>query len=189
MDPIILIHGFGASTKQYISIVKYLKEKGIGNIYEFDYPNKFGFLSLKANAKDLAEFIEQNIKEKNINLIGISQGGIIALAYLKFYKNREVKKLFTLCTPHKGSVLAKKVKLPGIIELRPDSQLLKELEDFAKESKIEIYSVYTPFDLMVFPGWNAKTDCGKNKMVLAPLHPLAFVWPSVKKFIHDNLTK
>ncbi len=187
MDPILFIHGFAGDKKQYQSIIKYLRKKGINNFYEFSYDNKYGLASIKVTAKDLSEFIAENVKEKNINIVAISQGGIIALTYLKYYKNKNVKKLFTLCSPHKGSSLAKIMNLPGLIDLQPHSKLLRELEIFVKKSKVDIYSIYTPFDLMVFPGWNARSSYGKNKIIFAPAHPLAFSWPSVKRFIYKNL--
>jgi triacylglycerol esterase/lipase EstA (alpha/beta hydrolase family) len=158
MDPILFVHGFGSNDKQYQPLIRYLEQKGIKKFYEFVYDSSVGLHPIKTIAKELAEYIAENVKEENINIIGISQGGIIALAYLKDYKNLpaqagiNVKKLFTLCSPHKGSRLAKLLNLPGIIDLRPNSKLLKELEIFAQNEKIDIYSVYTPFDLMVFPG-------------------------------------
>ena len=187
MNPILFIHGFGGDEKQYLPIIKYLREKGINNFYEFNYDNKYGLAPLKGVAKDLAEFINKNVKEPDINIIAISQGGIIALAYLKYFKNINIKKLFTICSPHKGSLLAHIMNLPGLIDLRPKSKLLKDLEDFVQKNKTDIYSIYTPFDLMVFPGWNAKANNGRIKMILAPAHPLAFSWPSVKQFIYKNL--
>jgi triacylglycerol lipase len=193
MNPILFIHGFGGYIEQYQPIIKFLKKKGFENFYEFEYKNKFGFDSIKVITKELADFIEKNIKEEKIDIIAFSQGGIIALEYLKDFlsrqasKNIEVEKLFTLCTPYKGSKLAKIANLPGIVELRPNSQLLNELEKFIKESKINIYSVYTPFDLMVFPGWNARASIGKKKIVFAPTHPATFAWSAVIKFIYKEL--
>ena len=84
-------------------------------------------------------------------------------------------------------MLAHAMNLPGFIDLRKSSKLLKELETFAKESKIDIYSVYTPFDLMVFPGWNARPNYGKKKIIFATTHLTAFSWPATMKFIYKNL--
>lgn len=187
MNPILFIHGFGGTEEQYQPIIKFLKEKGIKDFYEFNYDNKFGLAPIKELAKELSEFLSKNVKEENINIIAISQGGIIALAYLKYFKNKNVERLFTLCSPHKGSRLAKIMNLPGLIDLRPNSGLLKDLEIFVEENKINIFSVYTPFDLMVFPGWNARSKYGKKKIVFAPTHPSAFSWPATTRFIHKNL--
>ncbi len=193
MNPILFIHGFGGYIEQYQPIIKFLKKKGFENFYEFEYKNKFGFDSIKVITKELADFIEKNIKDEKIDVIAFSQGGIIALEFLKDFlprqasKNIEVERLFTLCTPYKGSKLAKVANLPGIVELRPNSQLLKELEKFVKENNVNIYSVYTPFDLMVFPGWNAKSKYGKNKIVFAPTHPAVFTWPAVMRFIYRGI--
>ena len=187
MNPILFVHGFGSNDKQYQPLIRYLEQKGIKKFYEFVYDSSVGLHPIKTIAKELSEYIAKNVKEEPINIIGISQGGIIALAYLKYYKNINVKKVFTLCSPHKGSRLAKILNLPGIIDLRPGSKLLKELEVFAKKEKIDIYSLYTPFDLMVFPGWNARPDYGKKKIIFAPAHPVAFFWPATKKFIYKNL--
>jgi len=188
MNPILFIHGFGGKAKEYRPIMKYLEERGINDFYEFNYDNKYGFSPIKVIAKELAEFIENNIKEKeSINIIALSQGGIIALAYLKFYKNINVGKIFTICSPHKGSRLARIAKLPGLIDLQPGSELLRELEDFGQKNKLNVYSLYTPFDLMVFPGWNARAKYGKRKIIFAPTHPVAFSWPETKRFIYKNI--
>lgn len=189
MTPILFIHGFSGSKKEYQPVLKYLKEKGINNFYEFEYLSTVGLHPIKVVAKELDEFIEKNVKEKEINIVAISQGGIIALAYLKYfeYKKVSVKKIFTLCSPHKGSLLANVLNLPGLIDLRPKSNLLKDLENFIRDNKIDVYAVYTPFDLMVFPGWNAKTKYGKNKIIFAPSHPAAFYWPATFKYVYKNL--
>ena len=187
MNPILFIHGIAGDAKQYQPIIKYLKSKGINNFYEFTYESRIGLSPIKEISKDLADYIKENIKEPDINIVSFSQGGIIALAYLKFFKNKKVNKLFTICSPHKGSQLAYLLNLPGFIDLRPGSTLLKELEDFTKGDEIRIYSLYTPLDLMVFPGWNAIPKNGHTKMILSPSHASAFFWPSTKRFIYKNL--
>jgi triacylglycerol lipase len=187
MNAILLIHGLGGYVGQYQPIVKFLKKKGFDKFYQFSYSNRFGFSSLRLAAKELAEYIDKNVKEDEIDIIALSQGGIIGLTYLMEHKAKKINKFFTVCSPHKGSKLAKILDLPGIVDLRPNSKLIKELEEFVKNSKINLYSIYTPFDLMVFPGWNAKSAHGKKKIIFAPTHPSAFSWPATIKFIYKNL--
>ncbi|MCX6722992.1 MAG: hypothetical protein NT094_02870 [Candidatus Staskawiczbacteria bacterium] len=187
MNPILFVHGIVGDAKQYQPIIKYLRKKGINNFYEFSYESRIGIHPIKVIAEELADYIKENVKEENINIIAFSQGGIIALAYLKFFKNKDIDKIFTICSPHKGSALAYLLNLPGFIDLRPNSKLLKELEDFTQGNKINIYSLYTPLDLVVLPGWNAKPKHGQTKMVLAPTHTSAFSWPSTMDFIYKNL--
>ncbi len=193
MIPVLFVHGIWGNEKQYQPIIKFLKSKGFSKFYEFKYESRIGIHSIKIIAKELAEYIEQNVKEDNINIVAMSQGGIIALAYLKYFlplpngRTIHINKLFTLCSPHKGSPLAMILNWPGIKDLRPGSELLKDLEIFVKEGRVNIYSIYTPFDLMVFPGIRAKPIFGKTKMVLAPTHMLAFYWPSTKNFIYKNI--
>ena len=187
MNPILFIHGIGGTEEQYQPIIKYLREKGINNFYEFTYKNRFGLTPIKIVAEELAEFIKNNVREKSIDIVAISQGGIITLTYLKYYKNVNVDKLFTICSPHKGSRLAKIFNLQGLIDLRLNSELLKELEIFVKENKINIYSIYTLFDLMVFPGWNARSKYGKKKIIFAPGHAASFSWPEAMRYIYKNL--
>ena len=140
MTPILFIHGIVGDSKQYQPAINYLREKGIDNFYQFTYDNRFGLTPIRLIATELAEFIAKNVKEDDINIVAFSQGGIIALSYLKFYKNKNVKKLFTVCTPHKGSALAKIFDLKGLIDLRPKSELLRELDAFLRENKINLYS-------------------------------------------------
>jgi triacylglycerol lipase len=189
MNPILFIHGFAGSDEHYKPIKKFLKEKGIDNFYEFRYNNKFGLNSLKFAAQELSEYADKYIKEDHIHIIALSQGGIVALTYLKYFGNGKINvdKLFTLCTPHRGSLLAHLFNWAGFVDLRPKSKLLLELEKFIKEEKMEIYSVYTPFDCMVFPGWNARAKRGKRKIVFSPTHPMALCCPAALKFIYKNL--
>jgi triacylglycerol lipase len=187
MTPILFVHGFGGGSYEFKPIESYLKKKGDFKFYEFVYPRRFGEESIKNIAQSLKKFVSNNIKEKKLAIIGISQGGIIAEYYLKNFNKKKIDCLITLCTPHKGSLAAYFRSIPGFLDLRPGSKTIIELDNYMRKSKIPLYSVFTPFDLMVIPGWNANPGYGRIKMVLAPLHPLAFWWPTALKFIYDSL--
>jgi len=187
MEPILFVHGLFGSKKEYQSILRYLRKRGFSNFYEFEYKNNWGQVGIKKIAKELADFVDKNIKEDSFNIVAISQGGIISLTYLRYSNKKLVGKLFTICSPHQGTFDAYLLNRPGLIDLRPGSELLKEVEEFGKQIKTEIFATYTPFDLTVFPGWYAKPRYGKIKMILAPAHPLAPSWPSTKKFIYKNI--
>jgi len=189
MNPILFIHGIIGTDDDFQPTIKYLRKKGIEKFYQFSYRNRYGLTPIKAAAEELAEYIKTKVKEKNIDVVAISQGGIVALTYLKFYSNPNVnvEKLFTICSPHKGSRLARILNLPGFVDLRPNSDLLKELEIFEKQDKTKLYSIYTPFDCVVFPGWNARSRYGQNKIIFCPGHGASLYSLSAMKFIYKNL--
>ncbi len=191
MLPILFIHGFGGGAYEFQPIIRYLKKRGYDKFYEFTYEKKHGDIPLSEVAKELADFVKQNVTEQGFHIIGVSQGGIIARYYLQNFNKKIVPKCVTLCTPHNGSLMAYLSNKPGFVDLRPGSKLLRELEEHEHKVSLTLfYGVYTPFDLMVFPGWYAKNKfANEMKMVLAPLHPLAFWWPSTLRFVLRVLEK
>ena len=186
MIPIVFIHGFGGGAYEFQPIIKFLKKNKIVKFYEFTYDKNWGEVSIKDIAREFDLFVNKNIKEKVVNIIGISQGGIIARLFLQKNNSLSVKKLITLCTPHSGSLLAYLWSSPGFIDLRPGSKVLKLIN--GENDNVIYYSVYNSLDLMVFPGTNAKFGkAKKNKMVISLLHPLTFWAKPTLKFILTSL--
>lgn len=184
MKAILLVHGFCGGLYEYRPIISFLKKHGYDKFYEFFYKKKLGQVPINEISRQLNTFVKKNIKEKSIYSIGISQGGIILRYFIQNYNSVKISKCITLCTPHYGSKTAYILSLPGIVDLRPDSRFLQEIS--GKKHKTRYYGVYTPFDLMVLPGWNAKLSQAKNLKVLSILHPLAFWNKRTLEFILES---
>ena len=182
--PILFIHGFGGTAQEYSPIIQYLKSFGQVVHYDFSYNEKFGQISLRDIARELNVFVEKNISGKEFDIVALSQGGNIARYYIKHFARGRVRKCVTVCTPHKGSLLAYIGIFPGIRDLQPSSTFLGELDT----EHAEYYAVFNPLDLMVFPGWNAKLSCAKeNKCVWSLSHPLTFTNRVTHDFILSSL--
>ena len=181
--PVIFIHGLASNRREFIPIMHFLEKNGIKNYYEFTYVDRLGEIPLAEIAKKLAVFLSK-VREKKVNIVAISQGGVIARYYLQNLRNKVVEKCITLCSPHHGSLMACLLHRPGIKDLRPWSKFLRELRE---NSDVKFYCVYTPFDGVVFPGWSGKLKGAKNFMVWAWMHQLAFVSPRTLRFIFNSL--
>lgn len=185
--PVLFIHGFGGDTKEYQPLKNFLKNNGFNNFYEFYYQENLGQVSIKETSKKLADYINKNVREDILYIIGISQGGIIARYYINFLSNKKVPKCVTICSPHHGSIWAYFHNYPGFIDLRPNSKLLKYLSS-EYESKTKFYSIFNPIDLMVFPSTSAIFEkAEKNQKVLSPLHPTTFKNKKTFEFVLESL--
>ena len=115
--PIVLAHGIAAKQLKVLNafgkIESELKKEG----YEVYIADTDGFGSIENNAEQLKCFIN-SLKEKHgyekVNIIAHSKGGLDAKYMItKLYMEDSVASLTTLCTPHKGSLIASKIwKLP-----------------------------------------------------------------------------
>ena len=183
MLPILLIHGFGGTAFQYTPITKFLEKKGFTKFYEFTYSKKWGDVPLVKVSNQLSEYVRKNIKEKRFNIIGISQGGLIARHFIQ-NSQYVIPKCLTICTPHNGTKLGFLSKKEGFCDLRPGSDFIQSL---CKKVKTKFYCIYSPLDLVVIPGWSGKMDKAQNKMILSPAHQLTWWIKPTLKYISEKL--
>lgn len=96
-EPVILLHGWGASCKTFIDTINLLKEKY--TVYAIDLPG-FGKSvepNVAYNLDDYVELLEVFIKDKNVVMpiiVGHSFGGRIAIKYAS--KSKNISKLILI---------------------------------------------------------------------------------------------
>lgn len=119
--PIVLVHGIAAKQGRIMNafgkIGKKLSEAG----YEVYIADTDAFGRIETNAEQLRDYINgilaKNGAEK-VNIISHSKGGLDAKhMIMSLGMEDKVASLTTLCTPHKGSIIASWMwKLPGFIK-------------------------------------------------------------------------
>ncbi len=166
-NPIILIHGLWNTSSIFSSITSKLDDIGI----EYFAPtlnHSLGMTSIIDLTNILNELIlEKYGLEKEIDILGFSMGGIIARYWLqKFNGNKRTRRLISIGSPHKGTLMAQLVpKFPfrGISEMKINSQFLKELsKNDCSLDGIECISFFTYWDLMVLPSWWTNLNIGEK---------------------------
>ena len=117
--PIILAHGVLMKKqffRAFVHIQKELKKDG----YHVYIANTDGVGTIENNAAQLKRQIEEILQKEGvekINIIAHSKGGLDSIYMLKHLDmESKVASLTTLCTPHKGSQVATRVrKLPSFL--------------------------------------------------------------------------
>ncbi len=119
--PIVLVHGIAMKDwkrlRAFGKIEKNIEAAG----YEVHSADIDGFGTIETNAQQLRDYIlnicEQTGKEK-VNIIAHSKGGLDSKYMItKLGMEDKVASLTTLCTPHKGSIIASKIwSFPGFVK-------------------------------------------------------------------------
>lgn len=120
--PIILVHGIAAKPlpffKAFGKIDHELRKEGY-TVYVSDHD---GFGSIENNAEHLKKFVTGVMKEcgtDKVNLVAHSKGGLDSKYMItNLGMEDHVASLTTLCTPHRGSIIASKIwDLPEPIKI------------------------------------------------------------------------
>ena len=105
--PTILIHGIGGDSSDLLALQKSLESHG-AVIYNMEIGNG-KFDSILWNINKQCQVLGENInslslKSEKINLLGVSQGGLLARCYVEKYSKfiKPVHSLITYGTPHMG---------------------------------------------------------------------------------------
>ena len=165
--PIFLVHGLWNNPKLFEKLIKKIKEDDY-QLYRPHLPHKFGKTSLRRLAKDLDSKIEELVgPEIEIDIVGFSMGGLISRLWLQKHNGfLRTKRFFSIGTPHFGTYTAQMIPssfMPGIAEMKRGSSLLSQLNnDITTLEKVECTSFFTRWDLMSFPGWQAKLSIGDS---------------------------
>ena len=165
--PIFLVHGLWNNPKLFEKLINRIKKDDY-QLYCPHLPHKYGYSSLKSLAKDLDSKIEELVgHEKEIDIVGFSMGGLISRFWLQNHNGfLRTKRFFSIGTPHFGTYTAQMIPsflMPGIAEMKRGSNLLSQLNnDLSSLEKIKCSSFFTRWDLMSFPGWQAKLPIGDS---------------------------
>lgn len=103
-NPTILIHGIASDKNELNNMYLFLNDKGI-KTYNIEVGNgKIDsiFMDMNKQCDIFANNINNLNISKKINIIGISQGGLLARCYVEKYSNNNVNSLITIGTPHMG---------------------------------------------------------------------------------------
>jgi triacylglycerol lipase len=166
-NPVLLVHGLNDTSAIFRTMVNYLTQRG-WSVYYLDLNPSNGDGRLEDLGQQVADYINATFApEQLLDLVGLSMGGIVSRYYLQRLGGiKRVQRFITLGSPHNGTWLAYGSQRPGCVQMRPESELLQDLNsDAAMLEHLNFTSIWTPFDLMIVPAKSSEMPMAKNVQV------------------------
>jgi pimeloyl-ACP methyl ester carboxylesterase len=158
--PILLLHGMVDNRAIFTLLTRRLKAHGFTRVRTLNYSPATN--DIRAAAERLAEQVEELVAESGhdrIHVVGHSLGGLIARYYLqRLGGDQRVRTLVTLGTPHHGTLTAHLVPARLGRQLRPGSDLYRELDLPAADVGTRIVAYWSDLDQVVVPHDSARLE-------------------------------
>ncbi|WP_320664215.1 esterase/lipase family protein [Prochlorococcus sp. MIT 1223] len=163
---IIMVHGLWDKPNVFNRLVLRLESIGL-RVLAPHLPHGLGNVSIKTLAEKLDNYICETLNEdESFDIVGFSMGGLVVRYWLQRMEGtKRTRRFFSIGTPHQGTFTAQVVPswlLIGIAEMKRGSIFLKDLNrDVRMLYVVNPVSFFCFWDLMVFPGWEARLLIGK----------------------------
>lgn len=183
--PILLVHGYGCSRGVWWLLRRRLEAAGHSVATVSLAPPYTSMGKLVPLLKQRIEEVCAETGSKQVTLVAHSMGGLICRSYLARHGIERVDRLFTLATPHAGSLLSKIGFGQNSREMTPGSLWLR---DMAHEPiKIPVISMRNPYDNYVMPQDNQRLP-GARDVELPPVGHIAMLYDErVARWLLDLL--
>jgi triacylglycerol lipase len=171
-NPVILIHGIWDTKVIFNKMSAHLTQLG-WCVHSLNLLPNDGTIGLDSLAQQLADYISETFHpEQAIDIVGYSMGGIVSRYYVQRLGGiNRVQRFITISSPHKGTLTAYSLPLPGYLDMRPDSSLLQDLDrDVTMLKQINFTSIWTPFDIIILPSHSSQMPIGKEIKLNVWLH-------------------
>jgi triacylglycerol lipase len=149
-----------------------------------------GSISFAVMAGQVYEFVAAHYgSDDKFDLVGFSMGGLVCRYYLqKLGGTSRVRRFVTISTPNNGSLWAWFGGGDGVREMRPGSEMLRELNrDAGGLAALNYTSIYTPLDLAIVPSFSSRLSVARNVIAWVPLHPLMLMLPKPLRMVAEAL--
>lgn len=111
--PIVLVHGIAAKQLRIMNAFGKIGDELEKEGYKVYIADTDGFGSIEKNAEQLKKYINRVLQDEGVdkvNIIAHSKGGLDSRHMIQHLGMEDrVASLTTLCTPHKGSIIASKI--------------------------------------------------------------------------------
>lgn len=191
LNPVIFVHGITDTFALFDSMTQYLERSG-WQTYGLDLIPANGDSHLDLLAKQLAAYIEATIPaDQQIDLVGFSMGGLVSRYYVQRLGGiSRVQRFITISTPHNGTLAAYLSQRPGCIQMRPNSDFLRDLnQDVQMLDRINFTSIWTPLDGIIVPANSSVLPVGEAIQIKVPLHAWMVTDPRSMTLVAEALRK
>lgn len=177
INPVLLVPGIDDTGKRLKAIQLALLKHGFNPVFAMDIIPSDGsipFQAMGAQVQDAALRILQSTSAAKIDIVAYSMGALAARYYLQRLGGKSViRRFISISGPHRGTFNAHFRSGASCRQMRPSSEFLKDLNTDANPfGEVEVFSFYTPFDLMVLPSRSSVLDQAHNRAFNVWLHPL-----------------
>ncbi|MEU6165541.1 esterase/lipase family protein [Streptomyces tanashiensis] len=159
--PVVLLHGFVDNRSVFVLLRRSLTRHGRDCVESINYS------PLTCDLRAAAELLGRRVDEirartghAEVDIVGHSLGGLIARYYVqRLGGDTRVRTLVTLGTPHAGTTVAPLADAhPLVRQMRPGSEVLRELAGPAPGCRTRFVSFWSDMDQVMVPAETARLD-------------------------------
>ncbi|WP_369146030.1 lipase family alpha/beta hydrolase [Streptomyces sp. R44] len=159
--PVVLLHGFVDNRSVFVLLRRSLTRHGRDCVESLNYS------PLTCDLRAAAELLGRRVDEirartghDEVDIVGHSLGGLIARYYVqRLGGDTRVRTLVTLGTPHSGTTVAPLADAhPLVRQMRPGSEVLRELAGPAPGCRTRFVSFWSDLDQVMVPVETARLD-------------------------------
>ncbi|MGK7874723.1 MAG: esterase/lipase family protein [Xenococcaceae cyanobacterium] len=172
-NPVLLIHGLHDTTAVFHRMETYLTSLG-WSVHSLNLIPNNGAFALEHLATQVADYVTTAFApEQSLDLVGFSMGGIVTRYYLQRLGGiNRVNRYISISAPNYGTATAYVLQHPGIVQMRPDSLFLRDLNRDGEHmlERVNFTLMWTPFDLMIIPAQSSQMPVGREVKLPVLLH-------------------
>ena len=158
--PILLVHGLIDNRSTFTLLRRALRRRGFGQVLTLNY-SPFT-QDVRLVARQLADLVEQTCEQtgyERVHVVGHSLGGVVARYYVqRMGGDARVHTLCTLGSPHSGTYAAHLLPTRLVRQLRPGSELMRDLAAPAPGCRTRFVSFWSDLDQLVVPQRRARIE-------------------------------
>jgi len=150
----LLVHGIWGDAAQLDPLKRGLERHGVRPLRALTFEPNDG----RARIEELGAQIGREVdglraSDGAVDLVGFSMGALASRWYVQRGGGKgAVRRFISISGPHNGTLTAHALGFAGVRQMRPGSDLLKDLaSDDDPWGQVEVHALYTPFDLMIVP--------------------------------------
>ncbi|MCE1254737.1 MAG: lipase [Anaerolineae bacterium] len=190
--PVLLVHGIDDNQQRLKRLRHFLIKKGLPFVFGMDIlpPDaSIGFEVMAEQVKTAAEDLAATANSHKIDIVAYSMGTLAVRYFLQRLGGKKwVRRFISIAGPHHGTYMAYLRQNRGCRQMRPGSSFLNDLNlEPLPWGQVEVFSFWSPLDLMIIPPGTSRLAGAINRLFWVPAHPLTVSDPHIMKAVWQAL--
>ncbi|AKJ00216.1 triacylglycerol lipase [Archangium gephyra] len=184
--PVLFVHGTDDTPGAFFAMVDAFQQAGWPQerLYAVRLHPNNGQMPIEVMAYQVrraAEGLRKRTGAERIDVVAFSQGALSSRYWMQELGGQpRVRRFVSISGPHHGTRAAYLKADPALVQMRPDSTFLRELNRRENPwGDTEVFSFWTPLDSTVVPADSARLPGATERTFFVPAHQLMLSAPAV----------